>query len=63
MPWHSQEEPSERQRSIAQLHADFQSQPAAKQRETMERVRRLIAQHPVSWLAKHWQEIYRLKGE
>lgn len=49
--------------AVQRQRADFQAQPPERQRETMERVRQNVAAHPDSWLAKHWPEIYRLKGE
>lgn len=42
MPWHSQDEPSERQRSIAQLRAEFQAMPPARQQEKLEQIRHLL---------------------
>jgi hypothetical protein len=42
MPWHSQDEADERQRSIAQLRADFQAMPPEIQEETRGRVQRLL---------------------
>jgi len=49
--------------AVQRQREDFQAQPPERRRETMERVRQNVAAHPTSWLAKHWQEIYRLKGE
>ena len=63
MPWHSADEPDERQRSIAQQRALFQAQPPERQRETMERVRDVVARYPDGWLARYWREIYQPKGE
>lgn len=36
----------------------FLAQPPEKQRETLERVQRIVAQYPDGWLAKHWRAIY-----
>lgn len=44
--------------AIRTLRAEYRSQPPDKQRETMERVRGLVAAHPSSYLARHWREIY-----
>lgn len=63
MPWHSQKEEDEAPRSIQMQRELFQAQPPERQRETLERVRQIVAAHPDGWLAKHWTEIYRLKGE
>ncbi len=38
----------------------FQAQPPELQRETLERVQRIVREHPNSWLARHWREIYRV---
>lgn len=63
MPWHSANEPDERANSVRIQRELFQAQPPERQRETLERVRQIVAAHPGGWLARHWTEIYRLKGE
>lgn len=44
--------------TIQAQRRDFEAQPPAKQQETLERVNRIVAQYPSSWLARHWREIY-----
>ena len=46
--------------AVRMQRADFQAQPPALQRETMERVQRIVAERPNSYLAKHWREMYRV---
>lgn len=63
MPWHSQADNDDLSFAVRVMRADFQAQPPDKQRETMERVQQLVTAQPQSYLARHWTDFYRLRGE
>lgn len=58
MAWHTNAEIDERRGSIARLKTAFEVQPPTKQRETIERVKRLVAERPQSYLARIAKEVY-----
>lgn len=44
--------------AIKTLRGYFAAEPPELQRATLARVKRLVAEHPQSYLAKHWRAIY-----